>query len=100
MIRHIVMFRMKEEYSEEDKRKYAFQIKDKLDTLPALISCIKKMEVGVDILRSDRSYDVVLTADFENMEDLNEYTINPHHVEAVQLVRQHRDLIAVVDYLV
>jgi hypothetical protein len=92
------MFRMKAEYSEEEKRKFAFHIKEKLDTLPRLISCIKRMEVGVDILRSERSYDIVLTADFDSIEDLQEYTTHPHHVEAVQLVRQHRDLISVVDY--
>lgn len=100
MIRHIIMFRMKFEYSEEEKRKYALQIKDKLDALSEKISCIKKMEVGVDVSRSDRSYDVVLTADFDSIDDLNNYSVNPHHLEVVELVRKHRDLISVVDYVV
>ncbi|HBS88313.1 MAG: hypothetical protein A2W91_17650 [Bacteroidetes bacterium GWF2_38_335] len=98
MIRHIVMFKLKQEYSAEEKAKYAAEIKEKLVMLPAKIPVIKKYEVGLDVLQTDRSYDIVLIAEFEDIKALDKYTVHPDHQEAVVLIRKHRNEIAVLDY--
>mgnify|MGYP001270420956 CR=1 FL=1 len=98
MIRHIVMFRMKESYSETEKLLHANEIKEKLDALPSKIPVIRQYEVGIDVMRSERSFDVVLTGDFDSLDDLQIYSKHPEHLDVVKIIQQHRDKIAVVDY--
>ena len=48
------------------------------------VPMIKAIEVGVDLLHSQRSYDIILSVTLENMQMLDEYQQDPYHVNVVK----------------
>lgn len=95
MLVHIVMFQFKE----ENKEANLVHVKTMLEALPTKIGELKSMEVGIDISRSDRSFDLVLISSFENQEGLNIYAIHPEHLEVVRVIKEVTSLSKVVDYI-
>ena len=47
------------------------------------VPMLKYLEVGVDELHTERSYDIVLITKFDSLEDMNDYQKYPYHVEQV-----------------
>ncbi len=97
MIKHIVMFKVKPELATQ-KEEIKREIKNRLEALPSKISLIKSFEVGANIKESDRSFDLVLSSSFENLDTLKEYAVHPDHVEVVDYVRETCEKTVVVDY--
>ena len=95
MLVHIVMFQFKE----ENKEANLLRVKAMLDALPSKIDTLKSMEVGMDISRSERSFDLVLSSLFEDQEGLNEYAVHPAHLEVVSVIKEVTSLAKVVDYI-
>lgn len=94
MIRHICMFKLKEENREENL-KLALEKLEKMKT----ISLIKRFEVVTNYKNAPESnYELSLIFDFENMEDLNEYQKNPIHVEFGNFISEVREGRACIDY--
>ena len=60
MIKHIVMWRLKDNAHGNDSMTNAIRIKDKLEALRDTIPGIAALEVGIDYSRSDSSSDVLL----------------------------------------
>ncbi len=77
MIKHIVCFKLKDG---EDVEK----AKDVLLSMKGNVPMIKDIEVGVDVLHSERSYDLILSVILENMKMLDEYQNDPYHVSVVK----------------
>jgi len=94
MLVHIVMFQFKEENKEANLER----VKTMLEALPSKIDTLKSMEVGIDISRSARSFDLVLTSIFEDQEGLTKYAIDPAHLEVVSVIMEVTSLSKVVDY--
>jgi hypothetical protein len=93
MIKHIVMFKLKER-SPENMKTLASALngmKDQIETLSFL-------EVGEDFNGSDRSFDLVLTTHFENRQGLQSYSEHKVHQPVIQLARSLCSQIVVVDY--
>ena len=70
MIKHIVMWKLKDFAEEANKAVNAQKIKELLESLKDKIKEIKHIEVGINIINSDASADVALYSEFECMEDL------------------------------
>ena len=83
MIKHVVMWRFKEENKEANKQK----ARELLLALPALIPEIKKMDVYFDALGKNGAMDVMLEVEFENAEALNTYAVHPEHVKVAGFIR-------------
>lgn len=98
MIKHIVVFRLKDFAQGATKAENAIKIKNMLDELPALINVIRKFETGIDVLRSDRSFDLGLIAEFDNLDDLNTYAVHPEHLRVVDFIKSVREESKSVDY--
>ncbi|MDP3301613.1 MAG: Dabb family protein [Sulfuricurvum sp.] len=96
MLVHIVMFAFKE----ENKEANLVQVKAMLEGLPSKIESLKRMEVGIDISKSERSFDLVLTSTFEDQAGLSAYAIHPAHLEIVNVIKEVTTMAKVVDYLV
>ena len=58
MVKHIVMWKIKETHG-LTKEQTAQQIKEALEGLNGKIEGLRHLEVGIDFLQSDASYDVV-----------------------------------------
>jgi len=101
MIRHIVMWKLKENAAGATKKKNAEKLKLILEGLRANIEEIKAVEVGIQINGGEEdSLDVVLTCDFETELDFQMYTRNPHHKKAIDFIEEVADERFFVDYKV
>jgi len=78
MIAHIVLFKLKESNAEN-----AAAVKDMLLSMNGKVPMLRHLEAGVDVIRSERSYDVALYTKFDNLADLQAYQIHPYHAETV-----------------
>ena len=81
MFTHIVLFKAKEPTEENLK----FLEKTFL-SMDGNIEELKQLEVGIDVIRSDRSYDIAIITRFDSKEDYLTYDVNEFHVEKVKKV--------------
>lgn len=90
MIRHIVMWKLKDEAEGASKKKNAEKMKLILEGLKISIDEIKNVEVGINITKSDdeagSAHDVVLISDFETELDYTMYTRNANHKKALKFI--------------
>ena len=93
MVKHIVMFKLTEKTSQNIEL-----ATDSLRSLENKIETLKFIEIGTDFLESDRSYDIVLTAHFENPEGLKTYSSHENHLPVVKIMRSLCSSSVVVDY--
>jgi len=100
MIRHVVLWRLKEGAEGRSRSENAKLIKAQLEALPALLPDIKRLEVGEDVLQEGGSWDLCLIVDFDDLEALKRYQDHPEHLKVADLVARTRELRAAVDYMV
>ena len=93
MVKHIVMFKLTEKTSSNME-----SARNSLRSLEGKIETLKSIEIGTDFLESDRSYDIVLTAHFENQEGLKIYGAHENHLPVVKIMRSLCSSSVVVDY--
>jgi len=91
MIKHIVMWKLKDEAHGNDKATNAVLIKEKLEDLNGKIEGLLKVEVGIDFLGGG-NFDVVLFSELSKREDLDVYQNHPLHQAVLPFIRE-----AVVD---
>lgn len=83
MIKHIVMWRLRDEAHGNTAEVNARLIKEKLEALSGRIPGLGAIEVGIDCSRTEQSADVVLYSEFADREALDLYQGHPEH-EAVK----------------
>lgn len=93
MITHIVFFKLKDR-SPENIRK----TRDVLIGMEGKIPQLRHLEVGIDLLRTERSYDLALIAKFDSLADLEAYQVHPVHQEVIEYIAKVRDTVLAVDY--
>lgn len=94
MITHIVLFKLTAPTAEN-----LTETRDKLLSMDGAIDLLRHLEVGVDLIRSERSYDIALTTRFDSLEDLQAYQIHPYHAgEVVPHMKAVCSSIVAVDY--
>lgn len=98
MIKHIVMWKLKDSAEGKSKSENAKWIKENLEGLIGKIKEIKYMEVGVNINKSDMAFDAVLISQFETLDDLETYRNHPSHVKIAQYIKKVRDGRVVADF--
>lgn len=94
MITHIVLFKFKPETTEAEVQKLA----EGLGGLPQLIEEIREFRFGVDVVRSERSYDLGLVSSFEDLDALQRYNVHPEHQKVVAQVKAIAANVVAVDF--
>lgn len=79
MVKHIILWKLKEEYSEEKKQQIKAGIKEGLEGLAGQIPGLTDIKVRIDCLSSS-NVDVMLDSTFVDEEALHNYSTNPKHV--------------------
>ncbi len=79
MIKHIVCFKLTDPTEENCAR-----AKEVLLSMVGKVPTIRAIEVGIDFLRSGRSYDVLLAVTLEDKEALAAYADDPYHCSVVK----------------
>ncbi len=98
MIKHIVMWRLKEKANGVDKASNARLIKDKLEALRGRIPGLLALEVGIDYSATENSSDLVLYSEFESKAALEAYQEHPAHKAVMPFVLEARAERRQVDY--
>lgn len=93
MLRHIVFFKLKNPTPEVLQ-----ETKDVLMNMKGKIPELLDIEVGIDVVRSERSFDIALTTTFESLDAMNAYQVNPLHVEVGKYIAGVRESAVAVDY--
>lgn len=99
MIRHVCMFKFKEEAQGRSKAENVAITKNMLDLLPEKIEYILSSQtyVGDSCQKSD-NYDLILISDFDSLETLEKYKIHPDHVAVGDFMRPVRISRTCIDY--
>ena len=78
MITHIVLFKLKERTPEGIE-----QAKGILLSMQGKVEQLRYLEVGVDLIHSERSSDIALVTKFDSLADLQAYQVHPYHANEV-----------------
>ena len=76
----------------------AAEVRDRILALRDEIPQLRHLEAGVDLVRSERSWDVALLARFDGRADLDAYAVHPAHVAFAAWLGPRRERSCVVDY--
>ena len=98
MVKHIILWKLKEEFSEEEKKQIKAGIKEGLEGLAGQIPGMTEIKVRIDCLPSS-TVDVMLDSTFESAEALKAYSTHPKHVAvADSKVRPYTAVRSCMDY--
>jgi len=98
MLKHVLMFRLKEKTDETVKSANLIKLKEALEALKDHIPEIKALITGVNISPSPASYDLFYDSEFEDQAALERYRTHPEHQEVVDLIKEICSDRVVVDY--
>ena len=93
MIKHVVMFKLK-----DNTRQNMNEAVSALEGMQGKIPSLTHIEVGVDITKSERSFDIVLTTHFNDIEGLKIYASHSVHQPVIETMRSLCSSISAVDY--
>ena len=96
MIRHIVLFKLKEMDSDK-KLDIMNRFKSALEALVGRIDVIRSMQVGLNT-NPNEAFDIALTCEFDNMEDPATSATHPEHVAAGKIIAEAKEARSCVDY--
>lgn len=74
------------------------QVQEKLLGMRGQIPSLREIEVGLDVTRSERSWDLALLTRFDDQAGLDAYATHPVHIEVLGYIREHLVEVAAIDY--
>ena len=86
MVRHIIIWDLKDGFSDAEKQSIKAEIKEKLEALGGVVPGLAEIHVHTDLLGSSKG-DLMLDSLFESKEALAGYQIHPEHLKAAEVVR-------------
>ena len=98
MIKHIVLWKLKDHAEGVARGQNIRRLQALLETLPGLIPEIKTFEVGQTLKPSEEGYDLALYSTFATRQALKRYVEHPGHVKVANFVRAVTAQRAVLDY--
>jgi hypothetical protein len=98
MIKHIVMWKLKDFAEGGDRATNAVKMKQKLDACAKLSAGTLKFEVALAQPGLEATYDVILYSEFTDKEALAEYAGHPTHKAIIAFIGAVRDERQCMDY--
>lgn len=100
MVKHVILWKLKSTYTEEEKQQIRLSIKEGLESLAGKIPGMINIKVNIDRLDSS-TVDLMLDSTFESEEALKGYSVHPEHVAvANSRVRPHTEVRSCLDYMI
>jgi hypothetical protein len=100
MLKHIVMWKLKDHAEGADRATNAVRLKALLDACDGLVPGLLKLEVAVAEAGLEATCDVVLYAEFADKAALDAYQEHPQHVALKPFVLAVRESRQCMDYQV
>lgn len=98
MVKHVILWQLKDEFSEEEKVSIRAGIKEGLEGLAGKIPGLTEIKVQTEMLPSS-NVDVMLDSTFVDEAALKGYAVHPAHVEVADTkVRPFTKTRACIDY--
>ena len=100
MIRHVVMWKLKEHAEGADRAANVEKMRALLESCRAVVPGIVEFDVGVAAPASglEATYDVVLVSTFANRAALDAYQAHPDHAAIIPFIAAVREARQCVDY--
>jgi len=97
MIKHIVLFKMRDDIDATTKATELKAIKSGLESLMGIVPTLRSMEVGINCNPAEK-FDLALISTFDNLEGLNAYAIHPDHLAVGKRIKAMLDVRACNDF--
>ncbi len=98
MVKHIILWQLKDELSAEEKKQVKEDIKAGLEGLAGQIPGLLDIKVQIEGLASSNA-DLMLDSSFDSEESLKGYAVHPAHVAVADgVVRPNTKLRVCLDY--
>jgi hypothetical protein len=98
MVKHVVMWRIKDLDEGYDTKSAAWKMKEKLESMIGKIPELKSLQVGINENQSPSAYHICLITEHQSWDDLKAYQENPFHKEVGAFVTEISKERAVVDF--
>lgn len=100
MVKHVILWTLKEEYSDEQKKEIKKDIKAGLEGLKGRIPGLVDIQVNIDGLASSNA-DLMLDSTFEDEASLKGYAVHTEHVAVADgKVRPYTAIRSCLDYTI
>ena len=83
MVKHVILWTLKSEYTKEEKEKIKAEIKEGLEGLYGKIEGLTDIKVNINGLETSNA-DIMLDSTFTSAEALAAYAVHPEHVEIAE----------------
>ena len=99
MVKHIILWKLKPEYSGEQKAGILAGIKENLEGLAGVVPGLLEIKVNCENVLASSNADVMLDSTLESKEALKGYAVHPAHVAAANgFVRPYTEVRLCLDY--
>lgn len=99
MVKHIILWRLREDLSEAQKHETAQAIKQGLESLKGVVPGLVDIHVQIDGRLETSNADIMLDSTLESFEALKGYAVHPAHVAVANgVVRPNTALRTCLDY--
>ncbi|MBR5155513.1 MAG: Dabb family protein [Clostridia bacterium] len=86
MVKHIIIWNFKEEYTPQQRAEFAQKIKSELEALVGKVDGLTELKIITNPLGTSNG-DVMLDSTLTSIEALEGYQVHPDHVAAAAFVR-------------
>lgn len=97
MVKHIVLFKIKDGISPEEKEKVMNEFRQDILSLTQEMDFIRNIEVGFNI-NGGETWDICLNSSFDSLDDVRNYSVHPKHTEAAGKLKPYLCGRSCVDY--
>lgn len=99
MVKHIILWKLRSELSDAEKREKALAIKQGLESLKGQVPGLLAIHVQIDGRLETSNADIMLDSTLDSFESLKAYAVHPAHVAVANgVVRPNTELRTCLDY--
>lgn len=98
MVKHVIMFKFKEEFEGKSKAENAAKVADMSRALMGKIDSLRSSATNLNCVPGPINYDLVIELSFDDLAGMQEFHVHPLHMELVKFADAATDSICAVDY--
>ena len=99
MVKHVILWKLKPEFSGDKKAEVLSGIKQNLEALAGVVPGLIEIKVNCENVLASSNADVMLDSTLESEEALKGYAVHPAHVAAANgFVRPYTEVRLCLDY--
>lgn len=98
MIKHVIMFKFKEEYNGKSKAENIATVADMSRSLVGKIPTLRTSATNLNCVPGPINYDIVIELTFDDLAGMGEFHVHPLHMELVKFADAATESICAVDY--